>query len=171
MNKKALFTGSFDPFTKGHLDIVERALRLFDEVVIAVSYNEHKQSLFTPQERCDLIKQSIAHLKNVSVVIHQKGLSVALADKLGCCVMIKGARNGSDFDYEQSKIYYGQLAFPHIETVIFSTNHDLTFVSSSGIKEFFRLNGDVSHMVDEHVKLALSEKLEKESVTFTHVGN
>lgn len=171
MHRKALFTGSFDPFTKGHLDIVTRGLRLFDEVVIAVSYNENKKTLFTPQERCELIKQSVRHLKNVSVVIHFKGLSVELAEQLGCQALLKGARNGIDFEYESSQIYYGKVALPHIETVILATDVDLSFISSSGVKEFFRLNGDVSHMVDGHVAKALKHKLVQESVEWEHVRN
>lgn len=167
--RKALFTGTFDPFTNGHLDIVERSLQFCDELIIAVSHNDQKSTLFSLQERVSLVQTATQHLKNVKVIIHTGGLSVDLADELGCQFLVKGARNQLDFAYEQSKIHYGLLAKPNIETIIFPTRPDIAHISSSGVKEFFRTNGDVRHMVSEVVFEALQQKMKQELVAWSDV--
>lgn len=167
--RKALFTGTFDPFTKGHLNIVERALHFCDELIIAVSYNDQKSTLFSLEERVSLVQQTTQHLKNVTVIVHTGGLSVDLAHELGCQFLVKGARNQQDFAYEQSKIHYGLLAKPDIETIVLVTRPELAHISSSGVKEFFRTNGDVRDMVSESVLVALKQKMKQELVAWSDV--
>lgn len=169
MTKRALFTGTFDPFTNGHLDIVKRASVLFDEVVVAVSFNELKNTLFTVEERANLIAEVVKDINNIAVVIHKGGLTVNLAYELNCQVVVKGIRNGQDFDYEQLKIIYGELANANIETIIFPTRQELSHISSSGVKEFFKTSGDVSKMVPDVVYDALKQKLEVKTVEWQNV--
>lgn len=166
MKKKAVFSGTFDPFTKGHLDIVKRGLKLFDEVIIAISYNERKKTLFSIEERVSLVKESVKHLKNVSVVTHEGGLSVSLAKTLNAQFIVKGIRTSDDFKYEQLMALYGRYAEKSIETVFLLTDEKYRIVSSSGVKEFFRTGGDVSSMVDTHVIEALSKKIKVERILF-----
>lgn len=167
--RRALFTGTFDPFTIGHLDIVERSLQFCDELIIAVSHNDQKSTLFSLQDRVLLVQETTRHLKNVKVIVHNGGLSVDLANELGCHFLVKGARNQLDFSYEQSKIYYGLLAQPNIETIILATRPELAHISSSGVKEFFRTNGNVSQMVSKEVFEALQQKMEQEAVVWSDV--
>lgn len=167
--RRALFTGTFDPFTNGHLDIVERSLQFCDELIIAVSHNDQKSALFLLPERVLLVQATTQHIKNVKVIVHNGGLSVDLANELGCQFLVKGARNQLDFAYEQSKIHYGLMAQPNIETIILATRPELAHISSSGVKEFFRTNGDVRQMVSEVVFEALQQKMKQEAVVWSDV--
>lgn len=168
MSKKAVFTGTFDPFTNGHLNIVERGLLLFDHITIAVSYNEKKNTLFSLEERIALVQHSVKHLQQVSVMAHLGGLSVDLAEQLDAIALLKGMRSTSDMHYEQSMAHYGKRANPSIETVVLFTDEQLALVSSSGVKEFYRTGGDISQMVHPFVLQALQQKIVKETVTYSN---
>lgn len=166
MIKRAVFTGTFDPITKGHVHIIQRGLKLFDEVIIAISYNEHKQTLLTLQERVDLVTQSFQHDSRVKVVTHSGGLSVDLAKQLNAQAIIKGVRNVQDFEYEQSMALYGKRHNSMIETVLLVTDEPYKIISSSGVKEYFRVGGNIRDMVESHVLALLQQKIPVESVVY-----
>lgn len=151
--KRAVCPGSFDPITFGHLDIIERASKQFDEVIVAVFANRKKEGLFTPQERIDLIASNIAQYKNVTVAIGQ-GLLVDYCSQNSIDVIVKGLRAVTDFDYEL------QMAQVHtqasgVETMFMATAPTHSFLSSSIVKELAYYGGDVSSMVPANVNTAL----------------
>lgn len=161
---KAIFPGSFDPITNGHLNIIKRAAKLFDEVVVVISNNTHKNSLFTPQERFQLVQEAVANTGKVSVKLVQSDLTINLVHKLNADVIIRGARNETDFIYEQQIALMNKKMDPEIETLILFANPEDCYISSSLIREIFLFNGDVSGVVPENVNRALklrAEKMEK----------
>ncbi len=151
--KRAVCPGSFDPITYGHLDIIERASKQFDEVIVAVFVNRKKEGLFTPQERIDLIAANVASYKNVKVAIGD-GLLVDYCKANSVDVIVKGLRAVTDFDYEL------QMAQVHtqasgVETMFMATSPTHSFLSSSIVKELAHYGGDVSTMVPAKVNEAL----------------
>ncbi len=154
--KRAVCPGSFDPITYGHLDIIERASRQFDEVIVAVFSNRKKQGLFTPEERLQLIQSNIAQYKNVRVDIGN-GLLVDYCKVNNVDVIVKGLRAVTDFDYEL------QMAQVHtqasgVETMFMATAPAHSFLSSSIVKELAYYGGDVSTMVPANVHTALQSR-------------
>jgi pantetheine-phosphate adenylyltransferase len=157
----ALCPGSFDPVTLGHLDIIERSARHFDEVIVAVIRNPQKaQSLFTLEERQQLLKESLAHLSNIRIEFF-KGLLVEFAKEHGAEAIVKGLRAVSDFDYELQMAQMNQQ-LTGIDTFFLSTSPQYSFLSSSLVREVARLGGDVSTMVPKHVNDRLLEMFEKD---------
>ncbi|HEY3266416.1 MAG TPA: pantetheine-phosphate adenylyltransferase [Armatimonadota bacterium] len=154
----AIYPGSFDPITNGHLDVVERASRLFDEVVVAVASNSQKAGFFTPEERVSLLKQTLDGLANVRVSSFQ-GLTVAFAREMGATALIRGLRAVSDFEYEFQMALMNRRLDSDIETVLVMTDGEKAFLSSSVVKEVARLGGDVSGLVPEAVYTAMRNKL------------
>jgi pantetheine-phosphate adenylyltransferase len=153
----ALCPGSFDPVTLGHLDIVERAARHFDEVIVAVIRNPQKaQSLFTLEERQDLLEQCLGHLDNIRIEFF-KGLLVEFAKEHGATSIIKGLRAVSDFDYELQMAQMNQR-LSGIDTFFLSTSPQYSFLSSSLVKEVAKYGGDVSTMVPPIVADRLRER-------------
>jgi pantetheine-phosphate adenylyltransferase len=152
----ALCPGSFDPVTLGHLDIIERASRHFDEVIVAVIRNpQKKESLFTLEERQLMLKEAIGHLGNVRIEFF-KGLLVDFAREHGANSIIKGLRAVSDFDYELQMAQMNQK-LSGIDTFFLSTSPQHSFLSSSLVREVARFGGDVSGMVPKHVNERLVE--------------
>jgi pantetheine-phosphate adenylyltransferase len=150
----AIYAGSFDPVTNGHLDIIGRAAHIFDELVVAVYDAPPKNVLFSTKKRVDLIERSLGELSNVRVVEYT-GLTVEFSRQVGAKVMIRGLRASSDFDYEfQMALMNKQLA-PDLETAFLTTSTDHQFLSSSLIKEVAHLGGDVRSFVPAHVADAL----------------
>lgn len=157
----ALCPGSFDPVTLGHLDIIERSARHFDEVIVAVIRNPQKaQSLFTLEERQQLLKESLAHLSNIRIEFF-KGLLVEFAKEHGAEAIVKGLRAVSDFDYELQMAQMNQQ-LTGIDTFFLSTSPQYSFLSSSLVREVARFGGDVSTMVPKHVNDRLLEMFEKD---------
>lgn len=157
MNTIAVYPGSFDPITNGHLDIIERASKLFDEVVVAVLINKSKANLFTVEERIELIKDATAGCENVTVE-SSHGLLVNFCQARGIQSIVKGLRAVSDFDYElQMAQMNHRLA--GVETLFMSTNPQYAFLSSSLIKEVATYGGDVSGLVPDVVWKRLRERL------------
>ncbi len=153
----ALCPGSFDPVTLGHIDIIERAARHFDEVVVAVIRNPQKtQSLFSLEERQQMLKEATAHLANVRIEFF-KGLLVDFAREHGADAIVKGLRAVSDFDYELQMAQMNQQ-LSGIDTFFLSTSPQYSFLSSSLVREVARFGGDVSSMVPKHVNDRLLEK-------------
>ena len=153
----ALCPGSFDPVTLGHLDIVERAARHFDEVIVAVIRNPQKaQSLFALDERQDLLEQCLGHLDNIRIEFF-KGLLVEFAKEHGATSIVKGLRAVSDFDYELQMAQMNQR-LSGIDTFFLSTSPQYSFLSSSLVKEVAKFGGDVSTMVPPIVADRLRER-------------
>jgi len=154
----ALYPGSFDPVTRGHVDIVERAASLFEEVIVAVYDAPPKHLLFSTEERVDLMKRSVGHLSNVRVVSYA-GLTVDFAESVKAKVLVRGLRVSSDFEREFEMALMNKKLAPCLELVCFMTNQEYQFVSSSLIKEVCKLGGHIDDLVPEHVAGAMREKL------------
>ena len=154
--KKAVCPGSFDPITNGHLDVIERASGLFDEVVIAVLVNNSKTGLFTIEERIEMITEAVQHLKNVKV----DTWSVLLVDYCrahNIAAIVKGLRAVSDFDYELQMAQMN-LQLKGVDTLLMATKPAYSFLSSSLVREIARYGGDVSNLVPSRVLEDLSRK-------------
>lgn len=155
---RAVFPGSFDPIHYGHIDIANRAARLFDELVIAVYNKPIKNLLFTPEERINLAKQAFEGNPKIRVMGY-RGLTVDFAKQIGAHVMVRGLRVFSDFEYEFRMALANHRLTNEIEVIALITSEDHTFLSSSTVKEIACLGGDVSSMVPDFVFQALRKKV------------
>ena len=155
---KAVFPGSFDPPTNGHLDIIQRASRLFDDVDVVISVNPAKQYMFTEQERLDMLTQLLSEYKNVQIHVWE-GLIVNYAKEHGAKVLIRGIRSANDFSYEFELAHMNQNLNPQIETMFLPSKEKWGVVKSSSIKELAMFGGDISRMVPPLVVDALKQKL------------
>ena len=157
--RRAVAPGSFDPITLGHLDVIERASKIFDEVIVAVLINSTKAGLFSIEERIDLITRSVSHLKNVRVD-SWSGLLADYCEDHEIAAIVKGLRAVSDFDYEL-QMSQMNLKLKGIETFFMATKPDYSFLSSSLVKEIAKFGGDVSSWVPSHVHRALQSRYGK----------
>jgi len=157
---KAIYAGSFDPFTLGHLDIVNRSSKMFDEVIVALGTNTSKKSLFTADEKLEMIQEVIDEYSNdnVKVIQFTDGLIVNLAKKLDAKVMLRGLRSVADMEYEMNIASMNKTQAPEIESVFLMADEKYRFVSSSLIKEIAQFDGDVSGMVPENIAKRMKEK-------------
>ncbi|MCM1244048.1 MAG: pantetheine-phosphate adenylyltransferase [Roseburia sp.] len=154
---KAVYPGSFDPVTYGHLDIIERAARVVDEVIVAVLINSSKKPLFTLEERVGMLKKSAEAFSNVKIETFQ-GLTVDFARSAGAKVMIRGLRAVSDFESEMQIAQTNHSLDPEIDTMFFTTSLEYAFLSSTIVREVASYGSDVSKMVPEHVGEMLRRK-------------
>ncbi len=157
---KAVFPGSFDPPTNGHLDIIQRASKLFDDVDVVISVNPNKQYMFSEQERLDMLSELLKDYKNVQVHLWE-GLIVNYAKETGAKVLIRGIRSSNDFSYEFELAHMNQNLNPQIETMFLPSKEKWGVVKSSSIKELALFGGDISRMVPPLVVEALKKKLGK----------
>ena len=155
---KALFPGTFDPIHYGHIDIAERAARLFDEVIMAVYDRPLKTLMFSPEERMALVSESFRSNPKIRVMGYS-GLTVDFCRKAGAQVIVRGLRVFSDFELEFRMALANQRLAPDIETAALITAEQHTFLSASTVREIASLNGDVSSMVPPHVEAALKRKI------------
>lgn len=155
--KIAIYPGSFDPITKGHLDILKNAAGIFDKVIIAVAHNSAKQGFLTTQERVMLIQQSVVELDNVEVDSFE-GLTIEYARKIGAEVLIRGLRAVSDFEYEMQLSQTNSALCDEVKTVFLTTKPKYNFISSSNIKEILANGGDISKFVPKPVYEYLKNK-------------
>ena len=153
----ATYPGSFDPITNGHVDIINRSLRMFDELIVLIAYNQNKKALFTVEERKDLIKKSINGKDNV-IIDSFDGLLVDYVKKVNAPFVIRGLRAMSDFEYEFQMASMNRNLNPHMDTLFMMTSKDYFFVSSRTIKEIAAFNGSVAEFVPEVVAQRLKEK-------------
>lgn len=158
---KALYAGSFDPLTYGHLNVIQRASRLYDTLYLAIAANSSKQNLFTLAERVALARESVLGIDNVEVVALKDGLTVSMARELGCQVLVRGLRNTLDFEYEANMAWLNHHQAPEIETVILTTAERYHHLSSSLVKEIARYGGEIKDFVPEHIAYAMREKYTK----------
>jgi len=158
--RRAVCPGSFDPVTNGHIDIVQRASALFDEVVVAVGVNQSKNRLFTAEERIDMLREACAPFDNVSVAGFT-GLLTDFCAENGIQAIVKGLRAVSDFDYELQMAQMNN-GLSGVETLFVPTNPTYSFLSSSLVKEVAAWGGDVSHLVPPVVLEALAERLKED---------
>ena len=149
--KIAIYPGSFDPITYGHLDVLERGAEIFDKVIIAVSYNCNKSGFLKPEIRKELVRASVDHLKNVEVDSFE-GLTIEYARKRGACVLLRGLRAVSDFEYEMQLSQTNSALANEIKTVFLITKPEYTFISSSSVREILLNNGDISRFVPPPVE-------------------
>lgn len=155
--RSALFPGTFDPFTNGHLDLTRRAARLFDRVVIAVAESTAKGTLFDAGERCEMIRTCVRGMRRVEVV-HFSDLVVDCARRVGAQVMIRGLRAVSDFEFEFQMALMNRRLNPRIETVFMMPAESYSYLSSRLVKEVFQLGGKVTGLVPPVVERRLREK-------------
>ncbi|MBE3574045.1 MAG: pantetheine-phosphate adenylyltransferase [Firmicutes bacterium] len=155
--KIAVYPGSFDPVTNGHLDVIERAARLFDHLIIAVAQNQAKTPLFSVEERLDMLRACTRHLVNVSVDSYSS-LTVEYARSKGAEVLVRGLRAVSDFENEFLMALMNRKMEPAIETVFMMTSNQYAFLSSSAVKEVASLGGQVEGLVPPVVAAALKQK-------------
>ena len=150
----AIYPGSFDPITLGHLDIIERGCRLFERVIVVVMRNPNKTPLFTVAEREDQIRISTRHLSNLEVDSFE-GLTVEYAQMRQAQVLLRGLRAISDFEAELQMAHTNKTLSTQIETVFLATSNEYSFLSSSVVKEIAKFGGPVDHLVPHHVALAI----------------
>lgn len=155
--KTALYPGSFDPVTNGHINIITRASSIFDRVVVGVYDIPQKNLLFTTAERVALMKKAVEYLKNIEVTAYS-GLTVHYAQKIGACIIVRGLRMGSDFEREFEMALMNKKLVPDVELMCFMANLEYQFISSSLLKEAAKLGGCIDGLVPKHVAEALKAK-------------
>lgn len=160
MNKKAIYAGTFDPMTLGHLDVVERAAKIFPELIVAVAAVTGKNVLFSQDERVALVQESVKTLSNVTVKPFD-GLLVEYAHEQGAGVLIRGLRAFSDFEYEFQMALTNRRLAPDIETLFLMPKQDYSYLSSTNVKQVASLGGNVDEFVPAAVAVALTDKLKK----------
>ena len=160
--KTVVYPGSFDPPTNGHLDVIQRASKLFDRVVVAVARNNNKSPLFSPIERKELIEESVSDLNNVDVDVFE-GLLIDYVKKQNCNIVIRGIRAVSDFEFEFQMALMNRKLNEKIETLFMMPRASYSFLSSHLVKEIAGLGGDVSTFVSQNTSKALVKKLGQSS--------
>jgi pantetheine-phosphate adenylyltransferase len=161
-NRIAIYPGTFDPITNGHLDIVKRAACLFDSIIVAVSDNKMKKSFFSLEERRDLVERSIQKIYNVKVMIF-KGLLVDFAREMGAVALIRGIRAVSDFEYEFQMALMNRKLSPHLETVYLMPSEEYTYLNSTLVKEIAMLGGQLNCFLPDPVLKALTDKISEKT--------
>ena len=160
MIRRAIYPGSFDPVTNGHLDVIDRARKLFDEVIVAVANNDQKQPLFSLEERMELLAQNIGRIKNVEIA-PLDGLLVEFAVARDAVAVVRGLRAVSDFEFEFQMALMNRKLKPQVETIFLMPKEEYTYLSSRIVKEIARLGGDVGKFVPARVARALRAKMKQ----------
>ena len=154
----AVYPGSFDPVTNGHLDVITRGANLFDRVIVGVLHNSAKSPLFSAEERVKILEEATADLKNVEIVSFS-GLSVEFARKCNAKVIIRGLRAITDFEYELQMAQTNRVLAPDIDTMFLTTSLEYAYLSSTTVKEVATFGGDISKFVPEFVRREVYKKL------------
>ncbi len=156
--KIAIYPGTFDPITNGHLDIVDRAVKLFDRIIVTIARNLEKKPMFTEEERLDMIREAVKQYKNVEVDSFD-GLLVQYARTKKASAIVRGLRAISDFEFETQMALMNRKLDSEVETVFLMPNEKYTYLNSSIVREIARLHGDVAEFVPPVVRLSLERKL------------
>lgn len=154
----AVYPGSFDPVTNGHVDIIRRAAKMFDRLIIAVVNNSAKSPLFTPEERVTMLREITKDIPNTEVE-EFGGLTIDYCHRRGAQVMVRGLRAVTDFEYELQIAQTNRVVAPDIDTIFLTTNLKYSYLSSSIVKEIASYNGDISAFVDARVAEAIERKI------------
>jgi pantetheine-phosphate adenylyltransferase len=157
VGKIAIYPGTFDPITNGHIDVIERALKIFDKVIVVIARNPKKQTLFTEEERIELIRESLKHLANIEVTATEK-LTVEFARSVNANAIIRGIRAVSDFEYEFQIALMNRKLCPDVTTIFLMPNEKFTYLNSSIIRELAQYGADISDFVPPCVEKKLKEK-------------
>jgi len=157
MDKIAIYAGSFDPFTKGHQNVIDRGLRVFDKIIVALAHNVSKKTIFSFDDRVEIIKEIYKDRDNI-VVDSFEGLLVDYSKKIGTSVLLRGMRSVSDFEYELQMALANKTLYSEIETIFIVTDSKYSHISSSLIREIVSLGGSVKKMVPGVVERRLKEK-------------
>jgi len=155
--KRAVYPGTFDPITNGHLDLIKRALNLFDELIVAIAENPTKEPFFSKQERLKMVQSSVKNLRRVKVLPFS-GLLADLTKKLNAVAIVRGVRAVSDFDYEFQLALMNRKIAPKVETVFLMPNEKYSYLNSTLIKDIARWNGDTNKFVPPSVVKMLKKK-------------
>jgi pantetheine-phosphate adenylyltransferase len=158
--KIAVYPGSFDPVTNGHIDVIERALRMFDKVIVAVGDNPEKKSLFTNEERVEMLKKSTEHLENAEIDSFS-GLLLDYVKSKNSKIIIRGLRAVSDFEFEFQRALMNRVVNDEIETIFIMTKEHYVYLNSSIVKEMAMFGGKLNDLVPEAVEVKLKEKFRK----------
>ena len=157
-DKIGLFTGSFDPMTNGHLDLIERASKLFDKLYVGMFYNPHKMGFLPIESRKKTVEKAVGHLKNVEVMASHDELVVDVARKLGVQVLVRGLRNATDLQYEASFDYYNHQLASELETIYLHSRLEHIHISSSAVRELLKFGQDISGYVPNTVLEELEDE-------------
>ena len=157
-DKIGLFTGSFDPMTNGHLDLIERASKLFDKLYVGIFYNPHKMGFLSIESRKKTVEKAVGHLKNVEVMASHDELVVDVARKLGVQVLVRGLRNATDLQYEASFDYYNHQLASELETIYLHSRLENIHISSSAVRELLTFGQDISGYVPNTVLEELEDE-------------
>ena len=159
--KKAIYPGSFDPVTLGHLDVIERSAKMVDHLIVGVLNNNTKSPLFSVDERVNMLKEVTSHIPNVEVQAFS-GLLVDFAKKNDACIVVRGLRAITDFEYELQMSQTNRIISPDIDTIFFTTNLKYAYLSSSTVKEVAKFGGDISKFLPEKVISHMQEKFKEQ---------
>lgn len=156
---KAIFPGSFDPLTNGHLETIQTAAKIFDQLYVVIMTNTQKKYLFKEKERVSLAKKALDSISNVKVIGRPVELTIDVARELGANTIVRGLRNDADFNYEREIAQINKTLAPELNTIFLLTGPENSFISSSMIKETAMFGGDISKLVPPVVNRALKEKV------------
>lgn len=159
-DKIGLFTGSFDPVTLGHLDLIKRASELFETLYVGLFYNQAKVGYFSLESRLKMLREAVADLGNVKVVSLSDRLAVDFARELGVTHLVRGLRNATDLEYESGLAFYNSYLAEELETIFLLSKHDYRYLSSSSVRELLHFRADISDFVPRSV----IEEMEKENL-------
>ncbi len=159
-NRRAIYPGTFDPLTLGHLDIIERSANMFNQIIVAIGENPSKTPLFSIEERIDMIEKATAHLKNIEVIKFHS-LLVDLSTELDANIIIRGIRSSTDFEYEQQMGYANVSLKKEIETIYFMPKLEYSFISSSVVRAILKFGGEIDHLVPKSILNEVKSKGKK----------
>lgn len=161
IERKAIYAGTFDPITNGHVDVIERACEMFDKVYVVIAVNSKKVTLFNEGERLDMMRSALEHIKNVEVLVHH-GLTVEIAEEKNAIAMVRGIRAVSDFEYEFQIALMNRKISPNVYTVFLTPHEKYTYLNSSIIREVASYGRDTSEFVPKLAAEYLKNKFDKE---------